>query len=435
MSERTVRAAGSLPSWMGSIRFRLTLMYSTVLFGLAALVVGGIYLGLARSLDSQDVSTTVRYEWRDPRTGELLDSSEQQFVDLGRFIEQAADEQALATLRQYSFGALLVLFGSSLVVGWAVAGRVLAPIGRITRVAADISGTDLSRRIALAGPDDELTRLADTFDGMLDRLERAFDEQRRFIHEASHELRNPLAVLRTNVEVTLADPSADEAELRHTLEVVAGAGERMTNLVDDLLLYARTGTVARERVPLDAGDVLDDAAVEFRAAAEARRVELVDDHPEGLWVLGDRNALRQAVANLVANAVRLSPPAGTIWLRGGHEAGWVWLSVEDQGPGIPPEQRDLVFQRFWRSDVEAGEPVGDALDTGPRSGLGLTIVRQIAESHNGEVRLASEVGEGTAFAIWLPAADAPNGAKAGDGATAPRGAADDPVEPVASDLR
>ena len=405
LRDRSTRVAGGMPSWMGSIRFRLTVIYSTVLFGLAALVVGGIYLGLARTLDDEEVYRTVRTDL--VVNGQVIDSQTTQVLDLTRLVEQEANGRALDTLKSYSFGALLVLFGSSLVVGWVVAGRVLAPIDRITKVAADISGTDLSRRIDLAGPDDELAHLADTFDGMLDRLEGAFDEQRRFIHEASHELRNPLAVLRTNVEVTLDDPEADEAELRRALEVVAASSDRMSKLVDDLLVYARTGTVARERTVLDAAEVLEEAASEFRAPAEAAGLELRVETEPGLWVTGDRTALRQAVANLMANAVRLSPPDGSVRLRGGRQEGWIWLSVEDDGPGIPPDQRELVFQRFWRADAGTRAVAGEGADAGPRSGLGLTIVRQIAESHGGEVRLASEVGVGTAFAVWLPAAPAP----------------------------
>ena len=405
--QRAARLAGGVPSWMGSIRFRLAVIYSVVLFGVAALVVGGIYLGLARNLSDEDVYATVVQQ--DVIVNGRLDS--RLLLDLTRLVEQQANAQALETLKTYSLASLAILFGSSLVIGWVVAGRVLAPIDRITTVAADISATDLSRRIDLAGPDDELTHLADTFDGMLDRLEGAFDEQRRFIHEASHELRNPLAVLRTNVEVTLADPDADPAELRHALEVVAGSSDRMSKLVDDLLVYARTGTVARERVALDASVLLDDAAAEFRASAEAAGLALTVDRADDLWVRGDRVALRQALANLLANAVRLSPPGGTVRLRGGREDGWVWLSVEDDGPGIPPEECELVFQRFWRADAPGTVRGDGTVAAGPRSGLGLTIVRQIAESHGGEVRLASEVGVGTAFAMWLPAATAPADAR------------------------
>ena len=146
-------------------------------------------------------------------------------------------------------------------------------------MARDISATDLTRRIALQGPDDELHELADTFDDMLGRLDEAFANQRRFIQEASHELRNPLAVIRTNLEVTLTDPEATTEDLRHTAEVVERSTDRMTRLVDDLLLYARNETPAIEREPVDAATLVHEAADEFRAPAEARGLAIGWDGP------------------------------------------------------------------------------------------------------------------------------------------------------------
>jgi signal transduction histidine kinase len=307
-------------------------------------------------------------------------------------------------LRSYSFGALGAMFLVSLGVGWVVAGRVLAPIDRITGVARDIQATDLKRRIALKGPPDELKQLADTFDGMLERIDDAFENQRRFIQEASHELRNPLAVIRTNLDVALADPDASTEDLRHAAEVVQRSAERMSHLVDDLLTYARQGATVRQFERVDAADVVADAAAEFEIPAEARGITLEWASPTGLTVIGDRVALRQALANLLANAVRLAPEGSTIRLAAGREGDpddpgdrWVWLAVEDQGPGIPEGQRDLVFQRFWRGDGHRARQEG-------RSGLGLTIVRQIAESHRGSARVAPNEAGGSTFSLWLPAA-------------------------------
>ena len=164
-------------------------------------------------------------------------------------LEKAVNQRALVQFRRYSFAALGGLFVLSLVVGWVLADRALRPIGRISKVAREIQATDLSRRIDLGGPQDEMKDLADTFDGMLERLEAAFESQRQFIHEASHELRNPIAVVRTNVDVALADPDAPTEELRETLQVVGRASARMGVLVDDLLTYARRESPAsRESV-------------------------------------------------------------------------------------------------------------------------------------------------------------------------------------------
>jgi signal transduction histidine kinase len=383
--------AERLPAWAGSIRFRLTLVYSTVVFGLAFLVVACIYIGLAAALDEAPVDTGVPVA-RMP-DGTLV-------ADFSAQIQRQANERALETLRTYSFWALLGLFVVSLAVGWLVSGRMLRPIGQITRTVRNIQASDLSRRIDLGGPDDELRRLADTFDEMLGRVDDAFEGQRQFIHEASHELRNPLAVIRTNLEVTLADPDATAEELRRTAETVERSSERMARLVDDLLVYARKGTLSLQREPVAAGELVADAADEFVGVAEARGVHLVTSFAEGLWVEGDRLALRQALANLLANAVRYSPTGSTIRVRAGRSDPWIWMSVEDEGPGIAPEDQQRVFQRFWRGDPKASREEG-------RSGLGLTIVRQTAESHGGEVKLASTPGKGTAFALWLPAAPGP----------------------------
>jgi len=386
LHSRSYRASSRLPAWMGSIRFRLTAVWSILVFGLAGLVVGGIYLGLHNSLSNQKISATAF------QVGGLT------FIqpDQAQLVQRAVNERALDALRVYSFWALLALFFTSLIVGWVVSGRMLRPLGEISNSVREIQASDLKQRIDLGGPNDELRQLADTFDDMLGRLEEAFEGQRQFIHEASHELRNPLAVIRTNLEVTLSDPDANAEDLRHTAEVVERSSERMARLVDDLLVYARKGTLSLERDPVDVSQLIDEAAEEFNAPAVAAGVHLVHHAPAGLWVIGDRLALRQALGNLLANAIRYSPEGTTVRLRGGIDGPWVWLAVEDQGAGIDPDDQDRVFQRFWRGNPREGREQG-------RSGLGLTIVRQIAEAHGGEVKLVSQVDHGSAFALWLPA--------------------------------
>jgi len=379
---------------MGSIRFRLAFLYSTILFGLAVVVVAVIYIGLARSLSEQPVTQRVR-QFSELPTGDIVIGPEQERIDPYLYIEKEANQRALDTLRELAFGSLFMLFVASIGVGWSVSGRVLRPIEHITDVARDIQATDLSRRINLQGPDDELKQLADTFDGMLGRIDEAFESQRDFIHEASHELRNPLAVIRTNLDVTLADRDASEDDLRHAAEVVQKSTERMSRLVDDLLVYARKGRLSLERERVDAAVVVSEAADEFATSAEASDVGLECDTEADLWVDADRLALRQALANLLANALRVSPAGTTIRLSAGRKAGWIWMGVEDQGPGIAESDQDRVFQRFYRANGEGSEARS--------SGLGLTIVRQIAEAHGGEVRLVSDPGRGAAFAIWLPA--------------------------------
>ena len=395
---RIEEVALRLPDWMGSIRFRLTVMYSLVLFGLAAIVVGGIYLAIAERLDDDSMARTrtvyiLQVQPDGTRTIEPASAS-----DVVSF-EQEVNRRSLQLLKSYSFSALGLLFVGSLGIGWLIAGRVLAPIDRITAVARDIQATDLARRIDLRGPPDELKDLADTFDGMLGRLEDAFGQQRRFIQEASHELRNPLAVIRTNLDVTLDDPDATVDDLRATAEVVNRSALRMGVLVDDLLTYARQGSPVREVGPVDLDEVVADAVADFAASAQARHLDLVAEPTgdrSGLLVTGDRVALRQAVANLVANAVRLAPEGTAVRVAAGRDGPWAWIAVDDGGPGIPAGDHEHVFERFWRGDQQRARAEG-------RSGLGLAIVRQIEATHGGEVRLVDNDRGGSTFTLWLPA--------------------------------
>lgn len=391
-------AAPRLHGWAGSIRFRLTVLYSVLLFGLATIVVGVIYAGVARSLEKQNVSRTE--EWvalfQDQEGNVGIATVERLQPDYLALFERAVNEQALDQLRTYAFGALGLLFIGSLFVGWFVAGLVLRPVRRITDVAKEIGATDLSRRIELNGPDDELKELADTFDGMLGRLDEAFESQREFIHEASHELRNPLAVIRTNLDVALDDPAASSDDLRSAGEVVGRSAERMSTLVDDLLLYARHGRRQTRRETVDLVAEVEVLVEDFAAAAESNDVTLAAAVPQGpLPVQGDAQAIHRAAANLLANAVRLAPAGSTVTVTAADEGHWVTLSVVDEGPGIAPEDQARVFQRFWRGDEHEARAAG-------RSGLGLTIVRQIAEAHGGRVELESTPGDGSRFTLRLP---------------------------------
>jgi heavy metal sensor kinase len=384
-----------LPEWMRSIRFRYTLLYSGVLFGLAALVIGAIYLILWISL----------HEPMSIINGRVIDRfSGQSFpVDIvtARQFERLVHQQTLDRLRTFSFEALIVLFFASLVVGWVVAGRVLAPIGRITGVAREIQATDLSRRIRLQGPNDELKQLADTFDAMLARIDAAFAAQQQFLADASHELRNPLAIIRTNADLALSDNDPQVDELRQAVVVVKRASDRMARLVDDLLALARreSPTFAIEQV--DLGRAVTEASEEFLAPAEARGIVLDRAVAPGVVVMGDGDALKRAVANLLENAVRLAPAGSRIRLAVGSERGLAWIAVSDEGPGIAPENQPRVFDRFWRADKGRSRADGG-------TGLGLSIVRQIAQSHGGDVQLQSKLGVGSTFTIWLPVANVSN---------------------------
>ena len=380
---------------VGSIRFRLALIYSVLLVGLGAIVVGGIYWGLSRRLDESPVAQSIPVERVDPG-GAVLVGDEAALREALAVVEMESNDRVRRMLRDDSRIALAILAGASLVVGWLLAGHVLKPVGRITEVARRISATDLSQRIALEGPPDEMRRLADTFDEMLDRLDRSFGAQRRFVEDASHELRNPLAVIRSNLDTTLADPDATTEDLRFAAEQVNRSVDRMARVVEDLVTFARHETRPQQLTLVDLGELGRHTIAEFEAYAANHDVQLTHYAPQSLLALGDSGSLRQAVANLLSNALRVAPGGTEVRVTAGGDGSWVWLAVEDQGPGIPEADQERVFQRFQRGREASG------LGTG----LGLAIVRQIAESHRGEVRLSSTEGVGSIFTILLPATGA-----------------------------
>jgi signal transduction histidine kinase len=379
-----------------TIRFRLTVLYSGLLFVLAALVLGGIYFAVSKTTQERPITTQYAKAYSG---NQYLGRREVVFVEE---VENAVNVATLATLREYSLLTLAGLYVASLGIGWVLSGRVLRPVRSITRTAEEIQATDLTRRIRLRGPRDELKDLADTIDTMLDRLEEAFSAQRQLIDDASHELRNPLTIIRANVDAVLASPDASEEERARAVAIVDRATTRMTTLVEDLLATARRQGTAFADTDLDLATVAGEACEEYTAPAAARDVTIVRELGSGLGMIGDADALRRAVANLLSNAVRFSPSGGTVRVGAGRMGGWLWAAVRDDGPGLREADQQRVFDRFWR---------GESSRRDRHTGLGLAIVRQIVESHGGRVAVFSRLGQGATFVLWLPpsegAGDAP----------------------------
>jgi len=352
------------PGWSRSIRFRMALQYSLALFTLAVLVVGAINLVLSRTLAGNPVTedVTVRRVTSEPGTAIFLDES------AVTALERLANEEAIDRLRATSLLSLGVLFPASLLIGWLIAGRMLRPVDRITAVARDIHSSDLSRRIDLAGPPDELQRLADTFDAMLDRIETGIEDQRRFIQDTSHELRNPLATMAMTLDVALDN---------------------------ELMRFARRELPSPSDGPVDLGALARDVVEEFRVTAEGRAIRMRHVGTLGPTIRADRSSLHAAVANLATNAVRLAPRGSAVCCGAGRMDGWAWVGVCDEGPGIDPADHRFVFQRNWRKD-------SSDLAAEPRTGIGLSIVRHVAEAGGGLVTVTSEPGVGSSFVMWLP---------------------------------
>ena len=381
-----------------SVRFRLAMLVTTALIVTAGVLVLGVNLALdtvAATVPAEQPTTLEEELLRvlGMSLAELEGTGDAGATDALLTVEQAVREQTLQLVRNLSLAALLVLVPVGLAIGWAVAGRVVRPVGKIASVAREIEATDLSRRIRLGGPPDEVRDLADTFDAMLDRLDRGVQTQRRFVEDASHELRNPLAVIRTTLDVALSDPG-DAEGLRRAAEVARRTADRMSTTVDELLAFARTSVQPERRVPVDLSEVVAEVAQEYDAVALTRGVRLSRLAPSGLVVDGDRSALKRAQANLVSNALRVAPSGSVVHCRAGRAGGLLWFGVRDVGRGIAPDDQAFVFRRAWRDGAPTAEGEGE--------GLGLALVRQIAEAHGGAVSVASVPGHGASFVVWLP---------------------------------
>ncbi|HSK06779.1 MAG TPA: ATP-binding protein [Acidimicrobiia bacterium] len=364
---------------MRSIRFRLSVQYSAVVFGLGAALLGLVYLAIRRYLRAQTMTTYVwtgRPVFQDGTQIGVIPSLEAQEV---RMIESIYNEIVLNEVAKFTILALVALFLLSLVVGWVMSGRVLRPVEEITNVAREIQASDLSRRIGLTGPDDEITRLASTFDGMLERLDRAFSSQRRFLADTSHDLRTPLAVIRSNVEVVADDSDATVADWREVGGIVRRNVEKMSEMIDGLLATARLQTGKAQAVTLNLADIVAAKAAEFGKPLGEEGISLETVTSTAL-VEGAPISLDRAFTNLLDNAIGVSAPGSTIRIGAGTVGGWGWMAVADQGPGLPEEPE------------------------GGRIGLGLSIVEQIAAGHGGAlVSSPGPDGKGTTMVIWIPA--------------------------------
>jgi signal transduction histidine kinase len=311
-------------------------------------------------------------------------------------VQAGASAQRSTTLTDLLNYSLLGLAGVTLlaaVAGWVVAGRILRPVHKLTAAARAASEQDLSQRIALQGPRDELRELADTFDAMLERLDRAFTSQRQFIANASHELRTPLTLMRTAMDVVLAKPHADRDELMSMTVEVRQAVDHVERLIEALLILARNDQARALTDPLDLAAVAEDA-LEGRAADGVTTTTRFDEAP----VTGDAVLLERLVVNLLDNAERYNVPDGTVEIStAAHDATSV-LRVVNTGPVIPAAMVERLFLPFTRLNDRTRH---DGF------GLGLTLVASIAAVHGGAVDATAVPTGGLDISIRLPHRDNP----------------------------
>lgn len=286
---------------------------------------------------------------------------------------------------------LAVLGGSSL------AARALAPVSRMTSQARLITAENLSQRLPLGNPNDEFGQLTEVLNGMLKRLEDSFETLRRFTADASHELRTPLTALRSIGEVGLQKP-LDPAAYQDLIGSMLEESDRLTHLVDSLLTLTRgeSGHVELILVPTELGSLVKSVAEWLGVLAEEKQQTLQVQVADAVWVSVDAPTIRQALLNLVDNAIRYTPEGGMIQVRAfADEQGQAVIEVQDNGSGIPKEQQSLIFERFYCLEKSRSREMGG-------NGLGLAIARWEVQANKGQIEVESDVGKGSLFRIRLP---------------------------------
>jgi signal transduction histidine kinase len=405
--------------WLGlrlprrTIRLRLTLLYGCVFVVCAATLLGATYALVAHQYTGDFFIKTAKGVIAVQSGGGTADSGNTVKTTPGPVVPkilfpglvitrpstpspaeivaqaQAQSTAALHKLLVDSAIALALMAIISFWLGWLVAGRALRPLRTITNAAREISASDLHRRLALSGPDDELKELAGTFDGLLARLEASFEAQRRFVANASHELRTPLTLERALVEVALADPDATTESLRATLEQVLAASREQEQLIEALLMLSRSQRGLDHYKPVDLGAIAGDAVEGISTDL------LVESELEPAKTSGDPALVERLVANLVGNAVRHNVDHGWLSVATSTRKGKAVLSVSNSGPVVPPEELDRLVQPFQRLDGRRGAG-RDGL------GLGLSIVEAIATAHTAEVVIRARRDGGLDVEVSFP---------------------------------
>jgi signal transduction histidine kinase len=364
-----------IPSFAKTIRFKLTLWYLALFILFFILIIGGINLAMQQSLDSNSVI------WQDGKPA---------------WQEMREQGSEVAQLRIYSFIAfgLVPLLGFA--GGYFLAGRMLKPVSRVSSLAAQISSTNLKERINYHGSEDEVKRLANTFDEMLSRLEAAFESQKQFIQDASHELRTPIAIAQTNIEVTEMAKKVTASDYKRLMKVLKQSLERMTQLSDQLLMLADAGQERANWQAVDMKFIINEVAAEVSARVTVAGINLeLEPASDEITVKGNSLRLKQAIFNLVDNAIKYTRAGGTVKISTRAEGSQLMVQVQDNGIGISPDDQPHIFDRFYRTDKSRSRSQGG-------SGLGLAIVKKIVKDHGGAISVESALDKGSTFQIILP---------------------------------
>ena len=313
------------------------------------------------------------------------------FVISGALVQQNSDQNSLLL---WSIVAFAVLAVASVVLAWWLAGRALCPLRQIAATANTISATNLHERLDLAGPDDELKRLAETFNGLLGRLEVAFDAQRRFVANASHELRTPLARQRAVAEVALSDPDATVDSLRSSYERVIAAGEEEERLIAALLLLARSDRGIEHKSPVDLDEIVRRTVASLNSAFQTKELG-VETSLDASLIMGDPELVERLVVNLVDNAIVHNANQGFVKISTTTDTHATRLVIENSGHLIDPDGVERLMQPFERAE-------GTRMNHNGRLGLGLSIVDAIARAHRAPVSLIARDEGGLIVTVEFP---------------------------------
>ena len=404
-----------------SIRFRLTAWYASLFLALGVTLIAVNYTvvdnafpgdenelrrSVARRLgvdpDEFQSGRPLFAEGEEPRGGGRPRGP----LGLGELIDETRAEVKDDTLNDVLVFSGLAFIGvgvASIAVGWFLTDRMLRPLSAVTRAARRISNENLSERVGLQGPRDELHELGDQFDTMLERLERSFAAQRDFIADASHELRTPLTIIRTELDVTLGrGDQPTQRELAEMRRVIGDAAQRAEELIERLLALARAEAGLGRTEVVDLAVLARETLTQHTPAAEAKALQVsteLDDAP----VIGDRILLERLLGNLVGNAIRHNIEGGSLSLRvRPRDAGGAELSIANSGAPVPPESVDALFERFARLDDSRSRATGGF-------GVGLAIVRSVVDAHGGSVEAAAEPDGGLRVQVLLPARPSTSG--------------------------
>lgn len=389
-----------------TIRLRLTVLYG-VLFTMAAAVLITIsYLAVANQVGPR---TSEGFEQRQERLADLLDVPIEELPEQGlpspegreslraafESIERDVRSEFLDELLFQSLVAFAFTGAGSVALAWYMAGRALRPVDEMARAAHAISEETFDRRIDVEGPDDELRRLAETFNEMLDRLERAFETQRNFAADASHELRTPLAVLRAKADNVLSDEATGVATRTLARDVQLEV-DRADRLVDALITLARADTRSGDHEPIDLARVVGDVVGTFAKAADVAGIDLDLELGDAL-LTGDRPLLERLVSNLIDNALQHNIRDGWVRVSVATEGDHAELTVANSGAMLSDDDVDVMFERFYRTrDQSSSRRSGH--------GLGMAIIREVADAHGATITVEPHDAGGMTAKIRFPPA-------------------------------